>query len=206
MSTTRNEPLRFRASQTHHSLISAYQGESQARQQYLTAAERCDQVGLHVAAHAFRFTAAQEKEHAAIFHGLLVAFGGSPILPAAADDVPLPDTPLEILRAVTQSEDDESSKLYPAYARMAEQEGYPRIATAFQRIAETECLHARRFQQYADSLETDALFRSSCRVGWLCLPCGHLHYGTTAPDLCSTCGRTRGHFIRSDFHPFTVSP
>ncbi len=206
MSTTRNEPLHFHDSQTCRSLASACQGESQARQQYLTAAERCDQAGLHVAAHAFRFTAAQEKEHAAIFHGLLVAFSGPSIQADTAHEIALPDTPLEILRAVTQNEDDESSKLYPAYAHMAEQEGYPRIATAFSRIAETERLHARRFQQYASALEADALFRSSSRVGWLCLPCGHLHYGTEAPNLCSTCGRSRGHFIRSDFHPFTVSP
>jgi len=206
MSTTRNEPLNFCTSQTRRSLISACQGETQARSQYLNAAARCDEAGLHVAAHAFRFTAAQEKEHAAIFRGLLVAFGSTPVLPEPEEDAPLPDTPMEILRAVMQSEDDESSKLYPAYARIAEQEGYPRIATAFRRIAETERLHARRFQQYADALAEDSLFRSSQRTGWLCLPCGHLHYGTEAPGQCSTCGRNRGHFIRSDFHPFTVSP
>lgn len=205
MSTIQNDPGLFRASRTQRSLVSAFHGESQARRQYLAAAERCEHAGLHVAAHAFRFTAAQEKEHADIYHGLLIAFGGECIPAAEDDDVPLPGSPLEMLQAVAQGEADESGKLYPAYARIADEEGYPRIATTFRRIAETERLHARRFSQYADALREGSLFRSDCRTGWLCLPCGHLHYGCEAPGHCSTCGRDRGHFIRSSFHPFTVT-
>lgn len=204
MSTIPHDPLQFRRSQTLRSLVSAFHGEAQSRRQYLAAAGRCEHAGLHVAAHAFRFTAAQEKEHADIYHGLLIAFGGESI--AAQEDVPvpLPEGLLEILQAVAQSESDECDKLYPAYARLADAEGYPRIATTFRRIAETERLHARRFSQYAAALREGTLFRSDRRTGWLCLPCGHLHYGCEAPGHCSTCGRDRGHFIRSDFFPFTV--
>lgn len=201
-----NTPLQpFSASRTYASLRSAFQGESQARRQYLAAAETMEAAGLHVIAHAFRFTAAQEKEHAAIFHGLLCHYGGGRIDPAG-EDIPLPREPEAILAAVSQSENDESGKLYPAYARIAGEEGYPRIATAFRRIAETELLHARRFQQYASALADGSLFRSSTRTGWLCLPCGHLHYGCEAPHACDTCGRDQGHFIRSSFEPFTVLP
>lgn len=205
MSTIPNEPRNFQRSRTYRSLVSAFRGEAQARRQYLIAADRCEQAGLHVAAYAFRFTAAQEKEHADIYHGLLIAFGGQPLPTADMPDVPLPASPLDILRTVAQGENDESDKLYPAYARIADEEGYPRIAMAFRRIAETERLHARRFQQYATALQEGTLFTGSCRTGWLCLPCGHLHYGCDAPDRCDTCGRDRGHFIRSDFHPFTVT-
>lgn len=204
MSTTQHDPEAFRLSRTCRSLVSAFQGESQARRQYLTAAERCEKAALHVLAHAFRFTAAQEKEHAAIFHGLLCAFGGESI-GASEEDTPLPEKPAEILQAVIQGEGDEAEKLYPAFARIAQEEGYPRIATAFLRIAETERLHARRFSQYAAALDDGSLFRSGLRTGWLCLPCGHLHYGCDAPDRCGTCGRDQGHFIRSDFFPFTVT-
>ncbi len=189
--------------QTLQNLHSSYLGETQARAQYLAAADHCDQARLHVLAHAFRFTAAQEKEHAAIFRGLLTAQGGSlPVLPQSAP--PLPKDPSEMLAAVIQSEGDESGKLYPAYARIARQEGFPRVATAFLRIAETEQLHARRFQQFQTALQEGTLFRNESRVGWLCLPCGHLHYGSEAPENCSTCGRSRDHFIRSNFHPFTL--
>lgn len=203
MSTTHPQQFDFLHSQTCRNLASAFRGEAQARRQYHAAAERLDQAGLHVAAYAFRFTAAQEGEHAAILHGLLCVSGGSRITPAE-DDIPLPEMPLDILNTAARGETDESEKLYPAYARIADEEGYPRIAATFRRIAETERLHARRFTQYADALKNNTLFRSPARVGWLCLPCGHLHYAHEAPALCDTCGRTQGHFIRNDFHPFTV--
>ncbi|MBQ8201755.1 MAG: rubrerythrin family protein [Clostridia bacterium] len=203
MSTIQHAQIPFIQSRTHQNLISAWAGESQARRQYLDAAERCENAQLHVIAHAFRFTAAQEKEHASIYRGLLTALGGR-VQEESAASVMLPDEPLNILRAVIQSEHDEWDKLYPAYARIAEEEGYPRVATAFTRIAETEQLHAQRFLQFAKALADGTLFRNASRVGWLCLPCGHLHYGSEAPAHCSTCGRSRGHFIRSDFHPFTV--
>lgn len=206
MSTIQTVPQHFIGSRTHRSLVSAALGESQARRQYLAAADRCEASSLHVVAHAFRFTAAQEKEHASIFLGLLRAHGAD--LPPEVPEAPpaLPEDPVECLRAVTQNEHDEWDRLYPAYAGIADQEGYPRIATAFRRIAETEQLHARRFIQFAEALSAGSLFSSDRRCGWLCLPCGHLHYGTAAPRACSTCGRDQGHFIRSDFHPFTVSP
>ena len=91
-----------------------------------------------------------------------------------------------------------------AYARIAMEEGYPRIAEAFRRVAETEQLHAQRFQQYAKALADDSLFRDDRRISWVCLPCGQLHSGHEAPDCCSGCGRDRGHFIRSSFYPFVV--
>lgn len=204
MSTMETHESDFRQSRTCRNLTSAFTGESQARRQYLLAAERCEQARLHVIAHTFRFTAAQEKEHASIYHGLLCAFGGDRIEASKDLSVDLPEELLEILRAVTQNEHDEYDRLYPAYARIAEEEGYPRIANAFRRIAETELLHAQRFIQFAEALAGGSLFRASQRQGWLCLPCGHLHYGLEAPAYCGTCGRDRGHFIRNDFHPFAV--
>lgn len=205
MQTSEQARSAFRASRTSRSLISAYQGESQARRQYLNAAQRCDEAALHVAAYAFSFTAAQEKEHAAIFHGLLCAYGGDPVH-ESVEDVPLPGEPLSMLEAVSEGEAAECDRLYPAYAQIAAEEGYPRIATAFRRIAETERLHARRFRQYAQALRDGTLLCSPESTGWLCLACGHLHYGLEAPHQCGTCARDQGHFIRSDFQPFTVSP
>lgn len=206
MSTIASNPRQFRQSRTCTCLCSAYLGESQARRQYLRAAERCEEEGLYVAAYAFRFTAAQEKEHADIFLCLLTALGGErPAMPED-NDVPLPEEPLAILQAVAQGEGDESDKLYPAYARIAEEEQYPRVAMAFRRIAETERLHARRFRQYEAALRDGSLFASHRRIAWLCLQCGHLHYGTGAPERCDTCNHDRGHFIRSSFEPFTVHP
>ena len=206
MSTMQTPPMDFIRSRTHRNLVSACQGEGQARRQYLTAADALEEADLYVAAHALRFTAAQEKEHAAIFRGLLRVHGSVAPDEPEADPPLLPGSPVEMLRHIALSEHGEWDRLYPAFADLADQEGYPRIATAFRRIAETEHLHARRFLQYADALDTGTLFEDPNRLGWLCLRCGHLHYGRRAPDTCSTCGRSRGHFIRSSFEPFTVTP
>lgn len=204
MSTTVTAEPSFAATRTHRNLITAGQGEHRAQRLYLLAAQRMDEADLHVIAHAFHFTAAQEKEHAAIFRGLLTAYGGHSLPLVEDSPLLLPREPLAILHAVAQNETDEWDKLYPAHARTAEREGFPRIAEAFRRIAETEQLHARRFAQYEQSLADGALFHAPQPVGWLCLPCGQMHYGQDAPRQCSTCGRARGQFIRSCFHPFTV--
>lgn len=194
----------FMDSQTQRNLRTACLGEMHARRLYLHAARQMEDASLHVIAHAFRFTAAQEKEHADIFRGLIAAHGGRNL--PQAEDAPtlLPHDPLELLKAVTQSEHDEWDTLYPFYASTAMEEGYPRIAATFRRIAETEQSHAQRFLQYAKALADGSLFRDRARISWLCLPCGQLHVGREAPESCSTCGRDRGHFIRSSYHPFVV--
>lgn len=203
MSTLSCTPPLFPASRTCRNLHSACLGEMNARRQYLQAARQLEEAGLYVAAHAFRFTAAQEKEHADVLRGLLISLGGQ--LPAAEDaPILLPRDSLALLEAVSQTEQAEADTLYPAYARIAQEEGYVRAAMALRRIAENELTHARRFRQYASALANGTLFRDAERVGWLCLACNQLHYGHDAPDICSTCGRSGGQFIRSSFYPFAV--
>lgn len=202
--TAQEAAAKFMESRTYRALRSACMGEIHARRHYLQAARRMEEAHLHVVAHAFHFTAAQEKEHADIFRGLIAAHGGCCI--PMAEDAPLllPHEPLEILKAAAQSEHDEWDTLYPFNARIAQEEGYPRISAAFLRIAETEQSHAQRFLQYAKAMAEGSLFRDKRRVSWLCLPCGQLHSGLEAPECCSACGRDQGHFIRSSYHPFVV--
>ena len=194
----------FEDTQTCRNLRSACLGEMHTRSTYLEAAHRMQEADLHVITHAFVFTAAQEKEHADVFRGLMTAHGGQ-IIPMT-EDTPLllPHSPMDILRAMAQAEHDEWDTLYPHFARQAMEEGYPRIAEAFQRIAETEHIHARRFAQYLALMADDALFDAPDRTSWLCLPCGQLHTGLAAPEQCAACGCSRGHFIRSSFYPFVV--
>lgn len=194
----------FTDSQTHRNLRTACLGEMHAQRLYLHAARKMEEAKLHVVAHAFNFTAAQEKEHADVFRGMIAAHGGCTV--PLAEDAPLllPHAPLEILQAVAQSEHDEWDTIYPFYARVATEEGYPRIAETFRRIAETEQFHAQRFLQYAKALADGTLFRDDRPISWVCLPCGQLHSGHEAPACCSGCGKNQGHFIRSSFYPFVV--
>ncbi|MBQ7848581.1 MAG: hypothetical protein IJ343_02510 [Clostridia bacterium] len=205
MSTTPVWNHSFPDTLTCRNLTCAYHSELLAQQRYRLAAQRLEQAGLHVAAHAFRFTAAQESEHAAILRGLLRVSGGCPG-EAACEPPALPEEPAALLKAAAREEESEALERFPAFARDARNEGFPRIAAALLRIADVEGLHARRFSQYHDALEDGSLFRSPTPTAWLCLPCGHLHFSTDAPERCDACTRSRGHFIRSDFHPFTVSP
>lgn len=191
-------------SQTCRSLCGAFLGEMNDHRLYMMCARRMEEASLDVVAHAFRFTAAQEKEHADIFRGFLAVYGASSVpLP---EDAPLLSSrePLELLHAAAQSEHDAGNDVYPRSAQIALEEGYPRIAHAFRRIAETERLHALRFRQYAKALAEGSLFRESAKTSWLCLSCGQFHTGQEAPPRCSNCGRDQGHFIRSSFYPFSV--
>ena len=193
----------FMDSRTYQALQSALLGEEQSRRMYLQAAQTFEDAQLHVIAHALRFTAAQEKEHAAIFSGLLSVYGGNPL--PHADILPLlPGEPAALLQALAQNEISEAERLYPCNARIALEEGYPRIAAAFQRIAETEDLHARRLRQFEEALLSGALFRAERPVSWYCLACGELRTSCEPPDSCPSCGKNRGYFIRSSHFPFAI--
>ena len=177
----------FMDSRTYQALQSALLGEEQSRRLYLQAAQILEEAQLHVIAHALRFTAAQEKEHAAIFSGLLSVYGGNPL--PHADILPLlPGEPAALLQSLAQNEISEAERLYPCNARIALEEGYPRIAAAFQRIAETEALHARRLRQFEEALISGTLFRAERPVSWYCLACGELRTSCEPPDGCPGCG------------------
>ena len=192
----------FIASQSHKALQNAFLHEEQARRLYLHAAQTMEEAQLHVIAHMLRFTAAQEKEHAAIFSGLISTYGGQSL--PSTEEMPLPTGgPAAILRAFAQSETLEAQR-YPEAACIALAEGRPRIAAAFHRIAETEALHAQRFHRFEQALTSGTLFLESTPVSWLCLPCGQFHTGCEPPASCPSCSRDRGHFIRSNYYPFHV--
>ena len=203
--STLMEPVHpdFIDSQSHRALQNAFYNEEQTRQLYLHAAPTMEEAQLHVIAHMLRFTAAQEKEHAAIFAGLISTYGGQAL--SSAEEMPLPaGGPADILRAFAQAESCDAQHRYPEAARIALAEGYPRIAAAFQRIAETEALHAQRFHRFEHALISGTLFQESTPVSWLCLPCGQFHTGCEPPESCPSCNRDRGHFIRSNYYPFHV--
>lgn len=183
---------------SHPALITALEAAATARLWHLEAARRLEAADLHVIAHAFRFTAAQEAEHAA----MLRLFTGAALPDVAAPA--LPGEPNDLLHTALTRETACAESVFPEAAREAEAAGLPRIAVALQRMAETEAAHARRFGQYLHALEEGDLLGDSKPLTWLCLPCGSLHHGCAAPDRCDNCGASRGHFIRSSLHPFAV--
>lgn len=189
-------------SQTFCHLQSALGLKDRARRFYLDAARTLETDGFLVIAHAFRYTAAQEREHAAILEGLLTRLGGS--FHSPEDVPPLPCTPLDMLRTAAADEHAFWAERCPLYVSAALDEGYPRIAVAFRRITETDRQHACRFVQYMEAITGGRLFRNEQRVSWVCLACGQIHTGCEPPPSCSGCSGGQGHFIRSSFYPFAV--
>ena len=204
MSTARTDvPVTpFHESSTCRSLQEILQHKQCARCHYLQAAEQTEADGFYVISHAFRFTAAQEAEQAAVLQGLLRSHGISAAPTAQAQ--PLPHSPLALLRTAAEHEHTAWGECLPRHAAIAEREGFHRIAAALRRIAETDQLHARRFARYMEALANGSLLQDEHPVSWVCLACGHLHSGCAAPLQCTNCSGTQGHFIRSSFYPFAA--
>lgn len=194
--------IAFEESKTRINLMRAFAGESQARNRYTFAAALARQNRLEVVARTFEFTAGQEKEHAEIFYQFLAPMNGSNIFMDAGFPVNTEQQVTAQLRAAVHNETEESKDAYPAFAQIAREEGFVRIADAFAAIAAIEGTHAQRFGRFADAMEAGELFRYSGETAWLCLNCGHVHFGPEAPKVCPVCSHDQGYMIRADLKPF----
>ena len=187
--------IAFEESKTRINLMRAFAGESQARNRYTFAAALARQNRLEVVARTFDFTAGQEKEHAEIFYQFLAPMdAGFPV--NTEQNVPAQ------LRAAVHNETEECNTAYPEFSRIAREEGFGRIADAFAAIATIEGTHAQRFTRFADALESGELFSIRGETAWLCLNCGHVHFGPEAPKACPVCSHDQGYMIRADLKPF----
>lgn len=191
--------MKFEESLTHVNLMRAFAGESQARNRYDFAAGQCAAKKLFVLERLFRYTAGQEKEHAEIFYGRLAVLNGRNIeIGSAAYPIGDYEEPLALLRDAQHNEMQEYSHDYRLFSETAQQEGFKDIAALFSMIAEIEKTHADRFGRYADLLESGRLFSENGQTAWLCLNCGHVHYGLQAPGVCPVCRHEQGYFVRAD--------
>lgn len=192
----------FQESETLKNLMTAFAGESQARNRYAFAAAICRNQNFHVLDAVFTFTANQEKEHAQIFYNHMKCAAGQQVHIEGDFPANVSADALDLLRMARDSEFREFDPLYPAFGRKAREEGFPEIAESFERIAEIERSHGNRFARYVELLEGGRLYASDTECGWLCLNCGHIHYGTDAPKSCPVCNHPQGFFIRLDAAPY----
>ncbi len=191
-------------SETKINLMRAFAGESMARNRYTFAASVAREQKLRVLEDAFTYTANQEKEHAEVFYGFLKEFndesnsfdGGFPV--NTGTDM------LYLLRAAEHNEFEEYDDVYKEFAQVAKEEGFSSISATFDLIAKVEKFHSERFKNFADLLESGKLFASDNECEWICLNCGHIHSGKSAPQLCPVCQHEKGSFIRVEASPFAV--
>ena len=196
----------FQESLTMKNLMRAFAGESQARNRYTFAAGVCRKQNLQVLETVFLFTADQEKEHAEVYNRHLAELNGSSVAVDGAYPVTWTNDALDLLQQAVHNEEQEYADAYPAFAQVAQEEGFPQVADSFRGIAEIEGLHSRRFRALASLLEKKQLFVSDVDCGWMCLNCGHIVHGKEAPKACPVCQHDQGYFIRLELAPYTCGP
>lgn len=195
--------VEFKDSITKENLMKAFAGESQARNRYTIAARQAKKENLHVIEMVFSFTAEQEREHAEIFYNHLSCLGGESISIDGSYPVDIDRDVAKLLRFAQHNEYEEHDDVYESFAKTAKEEGFPAVAASFALIAGVEKLHGDRFGMFADLLESGKLFVSDVSTSWMCLSCGYVFDGKSAPEHCPVCQADKGYFIRLELAPFT---
>ncbi len=180
-------------------LIKAFIGESQARNRYTFYASIARSEGYEQIADVFLLTAENELEHAEtlfkLISGLIKRSGEK--IPELRVEVTAPliiGSTVENLRAAIAGENFEHTKLYPEFAKIAEEEGFPEIAARLRAIATAEKHHEDRFRKLLMVLESGTMFRKDREVWWVCRKCGYIHYGREPPEKCPSCGHSKNYF------------
>jgi len=177
--------------QTEKNLLKAFAGESQARNRYTFFASKAKKDGLMQIADIFLETASQEKEHGERFFKFLE--GGSVEI-TESFPAGIIGTTLDNLKAAAAGEAYEWSDMYPAFAKVARDEGFTQIAAAFEAISVAEKQHEKRFKDLAANLEAGKVFKRNGKVVWRCRNCGYLHEAEEAPNVCPACLHPQAYF------------
>ena len=181
----------LQGTKTEQNLLKAFAGESQARMRYDYFAKQAKKDGLEQMSSIFEETALNEKEHAKRFFRFLE---GRPVEITATYPAGKIGTTAENLKAAAMGENEEWTELYPEFAKIAEEEGFSEVASAFKFIAKVEEEHERRYLKLLKNLEEGKVFEKDGVVIWKCRNCGYIHEGQKAPDNCPACLHPKAYF------------
>jgi rubrerythrin len=186
----------IKGTRTEQNLLKAFAGESQARNRYTFFAKQAKKEGYEQICALFEETALQEEEHGKLFFKQLE--GGPVEITATYPAGIIASTP-ENLKAAAAGEHEEWTELYPEFAKVAEEEGFPKIATLFKLISKIEEVHDKRFTKLLKNLEENKVFEREEKVFWVCRKCGYVHFGNKALHNCPVCNHPVGYFeIQAD--------
>lgn len=187
---------------TKENLLRAFAGECQAWRRYQFAASLAKTQKIQVLYYLFNYISEQEKEHAEVFYKHLQEFNGQEISIDASYPIDLSNNLVELLQLASKHEAAEHDTIYKAFGDKAQEEGFPKIANSFHQIAAIEKIHSQRFEHYATLMQNNKLFAEDTPTEFICLNCGHIHSGTSAPQICPVCSHDQGYFIRRTSSPF----
>ncbi|MDO4518100.1 MAG: rubrerythrin family protein [Bacillota bacterium] len=168
----------YKGTQSEKNLMIAFSGESEARNKYTYFASAAKKEGYEQISALFQKTADNEKEHAKLWFKALGELG---------------DTPANLL-AAAEGEHYEWTDMYDGFAKTAEAEGFPILAAKFRLVAAIEKHHEERYRALLKNIENAEVFAKEEEVVWECRNCGHLHIGSSAPEVCPTCAHPQSFF------------
>ena len=169
----------LKGSKTEANLMTAFAGESQARNKYTYYASKAKKDGYVQIAAIFEETANNEKEHAKMWFKLL--HGG------------IGDT-VDNLKDAAAGENYEWTDMYAGFAKTAREEGFDHIADLFEGVAKIEKEHEERYLKLVKNLEEGLVFSRDGDVIWQCANCGHIVIGKKAPEVCPVCAHPQAYF------------
>lgn len=181
----------LKGTKTEKNLMTAFAGESQARNRYSYFASQAKKEGYEQIAAIFLDTADNEKEHAKVLFKLLE--GGDAEVFARFPAGVIADTAAN-LKEAADGERYEYSEMYPAFAEIADKESFPEIAATFLNIAAAEKGHEKRYLTLKRILDEGIVFKRSDKVVWRCRNCGYMHEGNIAPEECPACKHEQAYF------------
>jgi rubrerythrin len=180
-----------KGTQTEKNLITAFAGESQARNRYTYFASKAREEGYIQISKIFEETADQEKEHAKRFFKFLEGGEAEVSAPFPAGVI---GTTAENLKAAAMGENYEWTTMYKEFAEVARKEGFQEIATVFDAVRVAEKQHEKRYNDLRANIEAGRVFKREEKVVWRCINCGYLYEGTEAPKACPACAHPQSYF------------
>jgi len=181
----------LKGTRTEKNLLTAFAGESQARNRYTYFASAAKKEGYVQISEIFTETASQEKEHAKRFFNFLE---GGEVEITAAFPAGVIGTTLENLKAAAAGEEYEWTQMYPSFAAIAKEEGLDAVAMIFEMISVAEKQHGKRYAELAANVEAGKVFKKDTSTKWRCRNCGYVHEGEEAIEMCPACAHPQAHF------------
>jgi len=183
--------MSLKGTKTERNILTAFSGESQARNRYTYFSSAARKEGYVQIADIFDETANQEREHAKRLFKLLE---GGEVEISAKFPAGVIGTTAENLKEAAGGENYEWTTMYPSFAKTAREEGLGAIACIFEAIAVAEKQHEKRYRGLLANIEGSRVFQRKDKVVWRCRNCGYLHEGTGAPEKCPACNHPKAHF------------
>ena len=181
----------LKGTRTEKNLLTAFAGESQARNRYTYFASKAKKEGFAQISSIFEETANQEKEHA---KRLFKFLQGGEVEISAAFPAGVIGPTLENLKASAAGEHFEHTQMYPEFAAIARDEGFSAIADVFMSIAIAEKQHEKRYNDLAANIEAGRVFKRDTEEVWRCRNCGFIHTAKEAPESCPACAHPQAYF------------